>query len=168
MATAAYGPGRQPLGDASGASQRRGYHGRPLSVALGTVPVTWTNRWAAGGSARGARTAGEHYVALSLGPGAAGLARNAAVRVVLRVDVTGTELAGPEYGASARGEPGAGRGEGERAAAGDTDSTAAGAPADAGGFMTAGDAVAAAAGGAVALAGVVAVVLLGRRRRDGA
>ncbi|MYX35926.1 MULTISPECIES: VWA domain-containing protein [unclassified Streptomyces] len=168
VATAAYGPGRQPLGDASGASQRRGYHGRPLSVGLGTVPVTWTNRWAAGGSARGARTAGEHYVALSLGPGAAGLARNAAVRVVLRVDVTGTELAGPEYGASARGEPGAGRGEGERAAAGDTDSTAAGAPADAGGFMTVGDAVAAAAGGAVALAGVVAVVLLGRRRRDGA
>lgn len=128
-------------------------------MGLGTVPVTWTNRWVAGGSARGARTAGEHYVAVSLGPGAAGLARNAAVRVVLRVDVAGTELAGPEYGAPARGG-----GSG----AGGTDTTVAGAAADGGGFMTASDAVAAAAGGAVALAGVGTVVLLGRRRRDGA
>ncbi|MFE0626821.1 VWA domain-containing protein [Streptomyces sp. NPDC058864] len=169
VATAAYGPGRQPLGDASGASQRRGYYGRPLSVGLGTVPVTWTNRWVAAGGARGARTAGEHYVAVSLGPGAAELARNAAVRVVLRVDVTGTELAGPEYAAPARAEASAARrGEGERAAAGATYPSAAGAPADGGGFMTAGDAVAAAAGGAVALAGVGTVVLLGRRRRDGA
>lgn len=167
VATAAYGPGRQPLGDASGASQRRGYYGRPLSVGLGTVPVTWTNRWVAGGSARGARTAGEHYVAVSLGPGAAGLARNAAVGVVLRVDVTGTELAGPEYDAPARGGgSAAGRDGGERAVAGDT--TAAAAPADGGGLMTTGDAMAAAAGGAVALAGVGTVALLGRRRKDGA
>ncbi|MFD8071703.1 VWA domain-containing protein [Streptomyces sp. NPDC059718] len=167
VATAAYGPGRQPLGDASGASQRRGYYGRPLSVGLGTVPVTWTNRWVVSGGARGARTAGEHYVAVSLGPGAAGLARNAAVGVVLRVDVTGTQLAGPEYDAPARGGgSAAGRDGGERAAAVDT--TAAAAPADGGGFMTAGDAVAAAAGGAVALAGVGTVALLGRRRRDGA
>ncbi|WUD74314.1 VWA domain-containing protein [Streptomyces sp. NBC_00510] len=167
VATAAYGPGRQPLGDDSGASQRRGYYGRPLSVGLGTVPVTWTNRWVVSGGARGARTAGEHYVAVSLGPGAAGLARNTAVGVVLRVDVTGTELAGPEYDAPARGGgSAAGRDGGERAAAVDT--TAAAAPADGGGFMTAGDAVAAAAGGAVALVGVGTVALLGRRRRDGA
>lgn len=174
VATAVYGPGRQPLGDASGAVQRRGYHGQPVSVGLGTVPVTWSNRWVADGSAQGARTAGDHYVAVSLGPGAAGLARKAAVRVVLRVDVTGRESAGPEYGAPARGGGGGGDTDGDEAegaatGTGGAGSTAVGASAD-GGFMTAGDMVAAAAGGAAALAGVGTVAaLLGRRgRRDGA
>ncbi|MEU1617414.1 VWA domain-containing protein [Streptomyces sp. NPDC005722] len=167
VATAAYGPGRQPLGDASGMPQRRGYFGRPLSVGLGTVPVTWTNRWVAAAGARGARTAGEHYVAVSLGPGAAELARNAAVRVVVRVAVTGTESAGPEYDAAALGSgPAAGKDGGERVVSGHPES--AGVPADGGGFMTAGDAIAAAAGGALALAGVGTVALLGRRRRGGA
>ncbi|WP_431945448.1 hypothetical protein [Actinacidiphila sp. bgisy167] len=170
VATAAYGPGRQPLGDASGTVQRRGYRGQPVSVGLGTVPVTWSNRWVAGGVAQGARTAGDHYVAVSLGPGAAGLARKVAVRVVLRVDVTGRESAGPEYGAPARGGGGALDGdEAERAATGGTGTTAVGAPAD-GGFMTAGDVVAAAAGGASALAaaGTVAALVGRRGRRDGA
>ncbi|MEU4091098.1 VWA domain-containing protein [Streptomyces sp. NPDC026673] len=173
VATAAYGPGRQPLGDASGAVQRRGYYGRPLSVGLGTVPVTWTNRWVTGGAVRGARTGGEHYIAVSLGPGAARLARNAAVGVVLRVQVTGAELAGPQYdaparaGASAAPEDG-GHGHGHGDGDGDARRTAAAVPADGGGFMTTSDVIAAAAGGATALAGVGTVALLSRRRRDGA
>lgn len=166
VATAAYGPQRQPVGDASGASQHRGYYGRPLSVGLGTVPVTWTNRWVASGSARGARAAGEHYIAVSLGPGAARLARNAAVGVVLRVNVTGTELAGPQYNAPALGGGSAtGLENGKNAEA---DRSAAVAPVDGGGFMTVSDVIAAAAGGAVALAGVGTVAVVVRRRRDGA
>ncbi|MFD3452094.1 hypothetical protein ACFWVC_07920 [Streptomyces sp. NPDC058691] len=160
VATAAYGPDRQPVEDASGSSQRRGYSGHPVSVGLGTVPVTWSNRWVATGAAPGARTSGDYYVAVSLGPGAA---RNAAVGVVLRMDVTGTELAGPQYKAAARGggSPSEAAGTGVAAAV-------AGGGKDGGGFMTARDVVAAGAGGAVALTGVAAAAALGRRRRDGA
>lgn len=99
--TAAYGPQRLPVRDASGATEQRTYFGKPLSVGLGTVAVTWTNRWVSGGAAPAVHSAGDYYVAVSLGPGAARLARNAAVGVVLRVNVTGTELAGPQYRAPA-------------------------------------------------------------------
>ncbi|MFF3566065.1 hypothetical protein ACFYXS_39175 [Streptomyces sp. NPDC002574] len=161
VATAAYGPDRQPVEDASGVPQRRVYTGRPVSVGLGTVPVSWTNRWVAGGAAPGARASGDYYVAVSLGPGAARLARDAAVGVVLRMDVTGTELAGPQYKAAARDGGSPSQAGGTHIAAG-----AAGGGAHGGGFMTADDVIAAGAGGAVALVGVAAVAALSRRRRD--
>lgn len=163
VATAAYGPQRQPVEDASGVPQRRSYSGRPVSVGLGTVPVTWTNRWVAAGAAPGVRASGDYYVAVSLGPGAARLARSSAVGVVLRVDVAGTELSGPQYKAAARGA-----GSPSGAAAKDIAATTPASGADRGGFMTAGDVLAAGAGGAVALAGVAAVAARSRRRRDGA
>ncbi|MFJ5213088.1 hypothetical protein ACIP98_00045 [Streptomyces sp. NPDC088354] len=160
VATAAYGPDRQTVDDASGVSQRRAYTGRPVSVGLGTVPVTWTNRWVAGSAAPGARTSGDYYVAVSLGPGAARIARGAVVKVVLRVDVAGTELAGPQYKAAALGG-----GSPSEEAGTDVAAAAPGGGRHGGGFMTAGDVVAAGAGGAVALAGVAGVAALSRRRR---
>lgn len=160
--TLAYAPQRLPVRDASGASEQRSYFGKPLSVGLGTVAVTWTNRWVSGGAAPAVHSAGDYYIAVSLGPGAARLARNAAVGVVLRVNVTGTELAGPQYKAPAAG------GTGSPAAAGDSVKTGDTAVGDGGGFVTGSDMIAAGAGGAVALAGVAVAAAVRRRTRGGA
>jgi Ca-activated chloride channel family protein len=104
-------------------------------------------------------SAGDYYIAVSLGPGAARLAENAAVGVVLRVDVTGTELAGPQYKAPAADASSAAAGESAR-----TEDTAV---ADGGGFVTGSDMIAAGAGGAVALAGIACAVAVHRRTRGG-
>lgn len=168
--TATYGPARQPVSDASKGDDHRGYSGKPMSVGLGTVPVTWTNRWVTGGAAPAVHSAGDYYIAVSLGPRAAQLARNAAVGVVLRVNVTGDELAGPQYQAPAlaKGKGGSkdsGKsdgGGGDSAAGRDSGGT------DGGGFMTGTDMIAAGAGGAVALAAVGTVALVRRTKRGGA
>ncbi|NUS12995.1 MAG: VWA domain-containing protein, partial [Streptomyces sp.] len=97
VATTAYAPGRLPLRDASDAHGNRSYDGSPASVGLGTVPVSWTNRWVDDGDATSVHSAGDYWIAVGLGPDAAQLARNTAVGVVLRVDVTGKELSGPQY-----------------------------------------------------------------------
>ncbi|MEU3463406.1 VWA domain-containing protein [Streptomyces sp. NPDC006733] len=170
--TGTYGPGRQPVRDASGGSDHRSYTGKPLSVGLGTVPVTWTNRWVTGGSAPAVHSAGDYYIAVSLGPRAARLAKNAAVGVVLRVDVTGDELAGPQYRAPvlAKGQAKDDGKDDGKSADKDVDSAAGrdSGGSDGGGFMTGKDMIAAGAGGAVALAAVGGVALVRRTKRGGA
>lgn len=178
--TGTYGPGRQPVRDASGGDDHRSYTGKPLSVGLGTVPVTWTNRWVVGGSAPAVHSAGDYYIAVSLGPKAARLARNAAVGVVLRVDVTGDELAGPQYQAPALAK-GQAKDDGKDDGRDDAGATGKGGDSAAGrdsggsdgggfmtGFMTGKDMIAAGAGGAVALAAVGGVALVRRTKRGGA
>ena len=54
----AYAPGRLPVRDASDAHDNRMYDGSPVSVGLGTVPVTWTNRWVDGSAASAVHRAG--------------------------------------------------------------------------------------------------------------
>jgi Ca-activated chloride channel family protein len=176
--TTAYAPGRLRLRDASDAHDNRLYDGSPATIGLGTVPVTWTNRWVVDGEATGVHAAGDYWIAVGLGPGAEQLARNTAVGVVLRVNVTGTELSGPQYKAPALASKGSatkdggpagasdasdGKGSGG-ASSGGTDAAASGG--DGGGGLRAMDLVAAGTGGAVALAGLGAVALLqGRRNR---
>jgi Ca-activated chloride channel family protein len=187
VATSAYAPGRLPVEDASDARTERSYDGSPVSVGLGTVPVSWTNRWVDGGAARAVHRAGDYWIAVGLGPEEARPARDAAVGVVLRVQVTGDELAGPQYhapvlarqradGAGPRtsgGDPAAGRAEGggTQAAGGSGGSGGSGGLGDVGG-ITGTDMIAAGAGGAVALAGVGVAALVhrtrGRTERGGA
>ncbi|NJP68227.1 VWA domain-containing protein, partial [Streptomyces sp. ventii] len=98
VSTAAYAPHRAPIGR-GGFTVDRAYRGEPLAVELGTVPVTWTNRYESAAAASPVRIGGDYYIAVSLGPEAVAVARNAAIGVVLRVDVLGEELSGPEHGA---------------------------------------------------------------------
>lgn len=172
VTAAAYAPDRLPVRSASDARDERGYFGTPLSVGVGTVPVTWTNRWVTGGPATTVHRAGDYWIAVGLGPGAAQLARNTAVGVVLRVDVTGTELAGPQYRAPALAAQGSSKGDGKGGPAGGaapevtTQAGGATAGSDSGSGITGTDMVAAGTGGAVALAGIGAVALV-RRGRTG-
>jgi Ca-activated chloride channel family protein len=180
VATWAYAPGRVPLADASDGHTERMYDGTPAAVGLGTVPVTWTNRWVDDAQASGAHRAGDYVIAVGLGPDAARLARDTAVGVVLRVQVTGTELTGPQYrapalaagadakaGGGADGDTGSG-GEGSAAprAAGPDAAPVASGP-DSGSGITGTDLLAAGTGGAAALV-CVAVVAAVHRRRAGA
>ena len=179
VTAAAYAPDRLPVRGASDARDERAYFGKPLSVGVGTVPVTWTNRWVLSGPATTVHRAGDYWIAVGLGPDAAQLARNTAVGVILRVDVTGTELAGPQYRApalaagdggknapgDASGAPGGSSGP---ATTGRSDASASGSGGSGSGLtqVTGTDLAAAGTGGAVALAGIGAVALA-RRGRTG-
>lgn len=176
--TSAYAPGRLPLRDASGASDDRSYTGSPVAVGVGTVPVTWTNRWVDEGDAEAVHSAGDYWIALGLGPDAAQLARNTAVGVILRVNVTGTELSGPQYQApplAAQGDAARGAGDGKGAGPGPAGagsmagasagaSGTSGASGPSGGGLRGMDLVAAGTGGAVALAGIGVAALVHRLR----
>jgi Ca-activated chloride channel family protein len=168
VTTSAYAPGRLPVQDASGARGNRSYDGSPVSVGLGTVPVTWTNRWVNGDPAHAVHRAGDYWIAVGLGPNSAGPGGNAAVGVVLRVRVTGEELSGPRYQAPPAARQGSGAGSGPSPgtarAAGD------GSPGTGGdgiGGITGTDLVAAGTGGAIALAGVGTAALVQRTRNRG-
>lgn len=167
VTTSAFAPGRLPVSSASDARGERSYFGKPLSVGLGTVPVTWTNRWVVGDAADTVHRAGDYWIAVGLGPDAARLARNTAVGVVLRVAVSGEELAGPQYQAPAladRAGSGKNGGAAKDAAGGRGTSAAAGGGTGGGSGVTGTDLLAAATGGAVALAGVGAAALIRRGR----
>jgi Ca-activated chloride channel family protein len=173
--TTAYAPGRLPVEDASDARESRSYYGEPLSVGLGTVPVTWTNRWVDTGSAVAVHQAGDYWIAVGLGPNAAKLAKNTAVRVILRVNVSGQELAGPQYQAPALAKGGGSGGGGTSSGgvneqAGRGGSTSAGSGSGSGsasGGITGTDLLAAGTGGAVAAAGVGVAALVHRARTRG-
>jgi Ca-activated chloride channel family protein len=163
VTTSTFAPGRLPVESASDARGERAYFGKPLSVGLGTVPVTWTNRWVVGGAADTVHSAGDYWIAVGLGPHAEQLAKNAAVGVILRVAVTGDELAGPQYHAPTLAQ----RGGDAKARAGEDGAGAGNSGADTGsgaGPITGTDLLAAGTGGAVALAGVGAVALIRRGR----
>ncbi|MBO8193247.1 VWA domain-containing protein [Streptomyces oryzae] len=97
--TQMYAPGRLPVPDGLEFSPRRPYLGDPVKVSQGTVPVAWKNRAEPRSSVRPVRRGGDFYIAVTLGAGAARIADNAAVRVVLRVDVKGKAKQGPEHDA---------------------------------------------------------------------
>lgn len=163
VSTSAYAPGRLPVADASQARTDRLYDGSPVSVGTGTVPVTWTNRWVSEQSADTVRAAGAYWIAVSLGPGAAGLAKDTAVGVLLRVRVTGRELAGPQYQAPPLAQQGSAHKAGGGNPAEQGESTAAAGSGGSGG-VTGRDLLAAGTGGAVALAGVGTAALVHRSR----
>jgi Ca-activated chloride channel family protein len=168
VATSAYAPGRLPLDNAAGGRGDRSYDGSPVSVGLGTVPVSWTNRWVNDGTARAVHRSGDYWIAVGLGPGAARLAKNAAVGVILRVQVTGEELSGPRYRAPPLARR-TGRGKG-RAAPPNTRAAADGSNGEGGGDrgrrggVSGTDLIAAGTGGGVALAGMAGVALAHRTR----
>ncbi|GAA2610650.1 hypothetical protein GCM10009863_25280 [Streptomyces axinellae] len=124
--TTAFAPGRLPLKDSAEFTPRRLYRGEPVKVSQGTVPVSWNNRAESSGSVQPVRRDGTYYLAVTLGAGAARIADNAAVRVVLRVGVKGRARTGPGHDAplAAAGRAGAGgseadeRGTADGAAAG--------------------------------------------------
>lgn len=97
--TEAFAPGRLPLETSTEFSHRQAYSGDPVKVSRGTVPVAWNNRGEDARAVTPVRRDGNYYVAVSLGAGAADIAENAAVRVVLRVDVKGKAKAGPQHNA---------------------------------------------------------------------
>ncbi|MEE4541031.1 VWA domain-containing protein [Streptomyces sp. V4-01] len=170
VVTRAYAPDRLPVTGASDAHDDRMYDGSPASVGVGTVPVSWTNRWVDGGPAQAVHRAGDYWIAVGLGPDAAQLARDTAVGVVLRVQVTGEELTGPQYRAPALagaartggGSAGSTGRSGDRPAGGTAtvDRAAGSGP----GGITGTDMIAAGTGGAAALAGVSVAALVQRTR----
>ncbi|MFW6723372.1 vWA domain-containing protein [Streptomyces sp. MAR4 CNY-716] len=95
-----YTPGRALVGDGPFSSTQR-YYGEPVASDLGTVPVSWTNRYETATEVVPVRRGGEYYLSVSLGPDAARFAENTAIGVVLRVDVLGEEKSGPRHGAPA-------------------------------------------------------------------
>ncbi|MEO3765789.1 VWA domain-containing protein [Streptomyces sp. B5E4] len=102
-ATDLYAPGRAVVGDGPFSSSRS-YYGEPVAADLGTVPVSWTNRYETATEVVPVRRGGEYYLSVSLGPDAAQFAQNTAIGVVLRVDVLGEEKSGPRHGAPAVAE----------------------------------------------------------------
>jgi Ca-activated chloride channel homolog len=173
VTTAAYAPDRLPVEDASNARENRLYDGSPVAVGLGTVPVTWTNRWVSGEAAHNVHSPGAYWIAVGLGSGAADLARDTAVGVVLRVRVTGRELSGPQYQAPPlNGGTGSTTGSGKDGGSGGgahrvpADVRAAGTaePVAGSGGITGTDLLAAGTGAAIALAGVGAAALVHRSR----
>ncbi len=158
VSTSLHAPSRAPVGTGTEFSAYKGYFGKPSVLDHGTVPVTWTNRWEPAAHVKPVRSAGDYYLAVSLGPDTATFAENPAVGVVLRVEVAGTELAGPQKDAPAATETA------EKAPAGGAEKTPVKdtAVAEEAGWLS--PWVLAAAGGAVALLVVAAAALVVRRR----
>lgn len=155
-------PSRTPVPDGSEFTSSRTYSGELLSVDQGTVPVTWTNRWVNENAVTPVHAPGDYTIAVSLGPDAEKLARNAAVDVVLRVNVIGDELSGPQHRArsvAADGKDGKDGEDGKDGKEGGRDSAAA----DEGGFPVV---ALAGIGGGAALLLVVVVALVARQRRS--
>ncbi|MGP3991353.1 VWA domain-containing protein [Streptomyces sp. 3N207] len=113
--TEMYAPGRLPVPDGLEFSSRQPYRGDPVKVSQGTVPVAWKNRAESQSSVQPVRRGGNYYIAVTLGAGAARIADNAAVRVVLRVDVKGKAKQGPEHDAPFVDAKGATLGDGASA-----------------------------------------------------
>ncbi|MFE4449115.1 VWA domain-containing protein [Streptomyces sp. NPDC056796] len=158
--TQLYTPARVPVGAGGEFRPKAMYSGKPAVLRMGSVPVAWTNRYESRSTVRPVHAGGDFYLAVTLGAKAAGIAENPRVAVVLRVDVLGKELAGPQHGAPVRaGAPG-GTGAGH---GGDTTEAA-----DSGGTGGAGWTGIAAAAGAGAAAVPVAGFLLVRGRRKAA
>jgi Ca-activated chloride channel family protein len=128
------------------------YYGEPVTSDFGTVPVSWTNRWESGGEAVPMRGKGDYYISVTLGPNAAQFAENAAIGIVLRVDVMGKAKAGPQHNAPViqAKEPAAGK-----------NATRADGGSDSGSALPL---IAAGAGGALLIGAVVAYLIVRNRR----
>ncbi|MFD5027827.1 VWA domain-containing protein [Streptomyces sp. NPDC058373] len=159
VSTSLHAPSRAPVTTGTEFSDHKGYFGKPSVLDHGTVPVTWTNRWEPAAHVKPVRAAGDYYLAVSLGPDTATFAENPAIGVVLRVEVAGTELAGPEKdapaAATAEKAPASGAGA-EKGPAKDT------ADDEEAGWLS--PWMLAVGGGAPAVLVLVAAVLVARRR----
>nr|WSW68107.1 VWA domain-containing protein [Streptomyces sp. NBC_00995] len=153
--TQLYTPARHPLTGGGEFHPSAMYNGRPAAVAMGGVPVAWTNRYENRTDVRPVHARGGFYLSVTLGAQAAEIAENPQIGLVLRVSVLGDERTGPEHGAPVAGARG---GDGQH------DSTAS-AESGAGGAGWTG--IAAAAGAAV-MGALVAVFVYVRSRRGAA
>lgn len=99
-ATQLFTPARFPLTGGGEFTPRTMYNGRPSAVRMGGVPVAWTNRYEYRSAVQPVHAGGDFFISVTLGAGAAEIAQNARIGVVLRVSVLGDELAGPEHHAA--------------------------------------------------------------------
>ncbi|MCQ6552136.1 VWA domain-containing protein [Streptomyces sp. C10-9-1] len=100
-ATRVYTPTRVPVGEADGRTRRTAYAGRSASLDMATVPVAWANRYGSGAHVGPVHTSGGFYIAVTLGAGAAEIADDPRVGVVLRLSVIGERRDGAGPGAPA-------------------------------------------------------------------
>ncbi|MFI1201063.1 VWA domain-containing protein [Streptomyces sp. NPDC020883] len=99
--TQVYTPYRAPVGSGTGVfNPQVPYTGRSAKLSMGTVPVSWTNRYETRPNVIPVHVDGDFYIAVSLGARAAQVAENPRIGVVLRVAVLGRAKAGPEAGAA--------------------------------------------------------------------
>ncbi|WP_406163426.1 VWA domain-containing protein [Streptomyces sp. NBC_01005] len=160
-ATQLFTPARFPLAGGGEFTPTTMYGGRPVAIAMGGVPVAWTNRYENASQVRPVHAGGDFYISVTLGARAADIARNARIGVVLRVSVLGDELAGPEHNApAAAGKAG---GAVDKNADNKGNSSSVGDSGGTGGAGWTGIAAAAGAGAVVVIAGLVFV--RGRRGR---
>lgn len=94
-----FNPNRLRIPVTSDFTPSRSYRGDPTAVAVGTVPVSWTNRYETTSRVTPVRVDGDYYIAVSLGAKAAELAENTSIGVVLRIDVLGEAKSGPAHDA---------------------------------------------------------------------
>lgn len=95
-ATQLFTPARFPVGGGAEFTSSTLYSGRPAAIRMGSVPVSWTNRYEYRSTVQPVHAGGEFYISVTLGAQAAEIAENARIGVVLRVSVLGDERAGPE------------------------------------------------------------------------
>ncbi|MFI9029699.1 VWA domain-containing protein [Streptomyces sp. NPDC053560] len=96
-ATQVYTPARQPVGSGTGEfTPQTPYNGRQTALRMGTVPVSWTNRYESDPNVVPVHRAGDFYLAVTLGAKAAEIADNPRIGVVLRVAVFGDAKSGPQ------------------------------------------------------------------------
>ncbi|MEU1467095.1 VWA domain-containing protein [Streptomyces sp. NPDC005761] len=153
--TQLYTPARHPLTGGGEFHPSAMYSGRPSAVAMGGVPVAWTNRYEDRTDVQPVHARGGFYISVTLGAQAAEIAENPQIGLVLRVSVLGDERSGPEHGAPAAVPDGDKTG----------DSIAS---ADSSGARGAGWTGIAAAAGAAVMAALVAVFVYVRSRRGDA
>ncbi|WP_052866255.1 vWA domain-containing protein [Streptomyces niger] len=107
-ATQVYTPARQPVGGGTGEfTPQTPYNGRQASLRMGTVPVSWTNRYESDPNVVPVHRAGDFYLAVTLGAKAAEIADNPRIGVVLRVAVLGEAESGPQAHAAVVKHPAA-------------------------------------------------------------
>ncbi|MEU2360842.1 VWA domain-containing protein [Streptomyces noursei] len=103
--TQVYTPFRAPVGSGTGVfTSQVPYSGRPASLSMGTVPVSWSNRYETYPTVIPVHAKGDFYIAVTLGARSAQIAQNPKIGVVLRVAVLGQAKAGPEVAAADQDE----------------------------------------------------------------
>ncbi|WP_274914650.1 vWA domain-containing protein [Streptomyces sp. WZ-12] len=114
--TQVYTPFRAPVGSGTGEfTPQVPYTGRSASLSMGTVPVSWTNRYETHSNVAPVHANGNFYIAVTLGARAAQITENPRIGVVLRVAVLGRAKAGPEADAMSVKDEASGGGSGSGA-----------------------------------------------------
>ncbi|WP_326737400.1 vWA domain-containing protein [Streptomyces sp. NBC_01022] len=162
-ATQLYTPARYPLTGGGEFNPHAMYSGRPSAVAMGGVPVAWTNRYENRTDVQPVHTGGGFYISVTLGAQAAEIAENPQIGLVLRVSVLGDERTGPQHGAPAAAKKSGGEAAQNADKKGDSIASE-----DSSGAGGAGWTGIAAAAGAAVMAVLVAVFVYVRSRRGAA